>query len=236
MRYQLLVYFLALTLLSLAYSDYSFFALAKINEDGSAHVTEKSVILFETPEERKAFELNMNLGESTMVEWRRFSNNIRYHFKGNIANTKITAKREFAVSFDAGAVIVEYDVGELFTQTKAGSRRTIYSLSPDSLSFDRTKTGQISLGNNVELDLEYPKDAEILTVAPLYEEQKNKVIWRGPIAGNWEFSFAREIALSKEVSEFFIMTYGEAVVKLPLILLTGFSLLVLFVLVKVRNK
>ncbi|MFH0972262.1 MAG: hypothetical protein V1835_06910 [Candidatus Micrarchaeota archaeon] len=236
MRNQLLVYFCIMVALSGAYSDYSFSTNVKINDDGSGHVTEKTIFLFESAEERKAFELNMNLGESTIVEWRKFSSNIRFHFKSIANNTKITAKREFTVNFDAGAVIVDYDTGALFGQTAVGSRRTIYSLMPDMLSFERTKTGQTSLGNNMQLKFEYPKDAEFLKAAPDYEESGNAISWNGPIAGNWDLQYAREMPLSEEVSVFFISTYHTASEKLPLILLAAFSLLVLFVLVKFGRK
>lgn len=236
MKSQLVVYLLVLIALSSAYSDYSFSAQAKINSDGSAHVTEKTIFLFENGDERKTFELNMNLGESTILEWRKFSNNIKFHFKGKIANPKITAKREFAVSFDAGAVIVEYDVESIFSAGKVGSRRTVYSLLPDALAYDRTRTGQTSLGNNVELRFEYPKGAELLKASPVYDEKGNEIIWIGPLTGNWEFQFAEEIPLSQEVGEFFLSTYNGAAESLPLILFSGFSLLLLFVLVKFRRN
>ncbi|MEK6843481.1 MAG: hypothetical protein AABY04_03245 [Candidatus Micrarchaeota archaeon] len=236
MKNQLLVYFLLIAGMLSGYSDYSYSMGMKINEDGSAHVTEKTIFLFENSIERKAFEINMNLGESTILEWRKFSDKIQYHMKGKISDVRITAKREFDVSFDAGAVIVDYNVDSIFSQTKVGSRRTIYSLLPDALAFDRTKTGQTSIGNNAELYFEYPLDAELINAAPVYESDGRKIMWRGPIAGNWEFSFAREIALSSEVSLFFIETYGRAVNSLPLILLPLFALLVLFVLVKFGRK
>ncbi|MBI5224817.1 hypothetical protein HY989_03015 [Candidatus Micrarchaeota archaeon] len=236
MKNQLLVYSILLFGMLSAYSDYSFSMGMKINGDGSAHVTEKTIFLFESSVERKAFEINMNLGESTILEWRKFSEKINYHMKGKISNVKITAKREFDVSFDAGAVIVDYDVDSIFSQTKVGSRRTIYSLLPDALAFDRTKTGQTSIGNNYELYFEYPIDAELIGAAPVYDSNERKIMWRGPIAGNWEFSYAREIALSLEVSQFFIETYDRAASSLPLILLPLFALLVLFVLVKFGRK
>ncbi|MFH1257472.1 MAG: hypothetical protein ABIG96_05625 [Candidatus Micrarchaeota archaeon] len=236
MRNQLLVYMLALAVALNAYSDFSFSGHVKINEDGTAHVTEKTVFLFETPEERKAFEINMNLGESTILEWKKFSNNIGYHISGIANNSKITAKREFTVSFEAGTVIVEYDTNNLFHQQLVGSRRTTFDLDAGLLSFERTKTGQMSLGNNMDLTFEYPKGSDLLKVAPVYEQEGNLVVWRGPIAGIWEFSYAREIPLSQEVSEFFVDTYNTAIEKLPLLLLSGFSLLVLFVLVKFGRK
>ncbi len=236
MRTQLLVYFLLLFAAVHAYSDYSFSTYVKINDDGSAHITEKSIFLFETTEERRAFEINMNLGQSTILEWRKFSDNIRFHFKGRISNTKITAKREFAVSFDAGAVIVDYDLGPIFALSNVSSRRTIFTLTPDVMAFERTATGQTTLGNNYQIQFEYPKDAELLKAAPVYEKEENVITWKGPIAGNWDFEYAREIELSQEVSEFFLSTYRKATDSLPIILLSAFSLLVLFVLIKFRRN
>jgi hypothetical protein len=236
MRNQLLVYLILLAPFTAAYSDYSFSANVEFSPDGTGHVTEKTIFLFENAEERKAFELNMNLGESTISEWRKFSENIKFHVKGKISNVKITAKREFTVSFEAGAVIMEYDLESATTEQKAGSRRTVYTLLPDALAFDRTKTGQTSLGNNVVLQFEYPKSSELLKVAPVYEENGNVITWNGPIAGNWEFQYAEEIPLSQEVSEFFISTYDNAVDSMPLVLLSGFTLILLFVLVKFRRS
>ncbi len=221
-----------------AYSDYSFETSVNVNPDGTAHVTEKTIFLFENNEERQEFENKLSLGESTIIEWQKFSKNIKFHFRGGISDTRITAKKEFSVSFSAGAVIVEYDVETpLFNQRPEGSRRTIYSLNEKRMAFDVTRTGETILGNNMKLAFEIPVDAELLSVAPPPDaKEANKLVWNGPIARAWELEFAREIPLSQEVNQFF----GDALKRMedvfPLLLLAGFILIVGFILLKFRSK
>ncbi|MBU1196982.1 hypothetical protein KJ765_00565 [Candidatus Micrarchaeota archaeon] len=221
-----------------AYSDYSYEAVIQVQPDGTAHVTEKTVFLFENNEERQEFEYKLNLGESTILEWQKFSPKIKFHMRGGIANTRITAKKEFAVSFSAGTVIIDYFVQTpLFDTKPEGSRRTIYSLNPKALAFDTTKTGETILGNNMKLTVEIPRDADLLLVAPTPDNHEgNRMEWNGPIARAWELSFAREIPLSQEVNEFFEDAFRQVQEFFPLILLVVLLLVLVFILVKYGRK
>ncbi|MFH1199894.1 MAG: hypothetical protein V1708_02395 [Candidatus Micrarchaeota archaeon] len=221
-----------------AYSDYSYSALAQVNGDGTAKITEKSVFLFETDNERTEFENNLNLGESTISQWQKFSKNVKFHFRGGIGNVRITAKKEFTVGFNAGTVIIEYDIGTpIFNATKEGSRKTVYTLEPEALGFEVTSARETVLGSNMQLSFELPRDSEIIKIAPLPDTTKERTLsWNGPIARKWELQYSREIPLSQEVSEFFTQSYGEALAFLPLIVLAGLALIVAFILIKFKHK
>lgn len=232
------VLLLSLSALAPAYSDYAYSAYVSINGDGTAKVMEKSAFVSENENEREEFERNLNLGESTIAEWQKFSKNIKYHFRGGINNVRITAKKEFSVGFDVGAVIIEYDIEtSLFNKTKEGSRKTVYALQQEALAFEVTNARETILGNNMQLTFELPKDAEVIKTAPLPDSTKdNAFTWNGPIARKWELQYSREIPLSQEVSEFFTDSYNEALSFLPLILLVLLLAIVGFILVKFRNK
>ena len=223
---------------ALAYSDYSFAAHAAINSDGFARVEEKSIIVFETPDERTDFEHNLNLGESTITEWKKFSKNVRFHFAGPITNQRITARKEFSLGTNFGSVIVEYDINAaVVNESHRGSRVTVYSLDPSVLAFDRTAGGATILGSNILLSIELPADAQVVKVAPTPDRQeKNVLSWGGPVARKWELVYERELPLSGEVSQFFLESYEEAISLLPLLLIAGFAMLLLFILVKFRKK
>jgi hypothetical protein len=227
-----------LAVMSSAYSDYSYSAAVKVNDDGTASVMEKSVFLFENENERTEFEKNLNLGESTIAEWQKFSKNIKYHFRGGVNNVRITAKKEFAVGFNAGTVIIEYEIETpLFNMTREGSRKTVFALFPESMAFEVTNARETILGSNMQLSFELPRDAEIIKIAPLPDSATEKTYtWNGPIARKWELQFSREIPLSQEVSEFFTDSYRETLSFAPLFLLALLVVIVGFILVKFKNK
>lgn len=234
----LLVLVLLAAGLAHAYSDYSFEADVNVNPDGTAHVTEKTIFVLETPEERLDFENKLNLGESTILEWQKFSRNIKFHFVGGVINPRITAKKEYALSFSSAAVILDYDLqNTLFTKKAEGSRRTVFTLDDGTLGFDATKSGETILGNGMKLAFTLPKDAELLNVGPPPDTQEaNKLVWNGPITRTWELQFAREIPLSQEVGEFFTDAFAKSYEALPLLLFLGFAVIVAVLLVKYRNK
>ena len=222
-----------------AYSDYSFTATAKINADGTASVIEKTIIYFENKDERIAFETKMNLGKSTIVDWKGFSDKIKFHFGGLITEQRITAKKEFTIGTNYGAIIIEYNAGTPIMQIeKTGSRKFIYTLNQKSLLFDQTQTGDMVLGNAMLLTFEIPKDATIDKVAPEPDSKDNsRISWNGPVARRWELVYERELPLSEEVGQFFSETYQEIADSLPLALVLGFSVLLVFVLAKFgKNK
>ncbi len=229
---------LSLSVLASAYSDYSYSANVKVNGDGTAKVMEKSVFVFENENERSEFERNLNLGESTIAEWQKFSKNVKYHFRGGVNNVRITAKKEFSVGFNAGTVIIEYDIEtSLFNKTKEGSRKTVYTLEQEALAFEVTNARETILGNNMQLVFELPGDSEITKIAPLPDSSEGRTFtWNGPVARKWELQFSREIPLSQEVSEFFTESYNEVLSFAPLILLVLLVLIVSFILVKFKNK
>ncbi|MFH1107441.1 MAG: hypothetical protein V1787_06125 [Candidatus Micrarchaeota archaeon] len=229
---------LCAVLLPHAYSDYSYSAEVTVAADGTAKVMEKTVFLFENDNERAEYERNLNLGESTIAQWQKFSKSIKFHVRGGTTNVRITAKKEFAVGFNAGTVILEYDIGSpLFNKTAEGSRKTLYSLEPEALAFEVTSARETILGSNMQLTFRLPRDAELIKVAPLPDAGEDNVFtWNGPIARKWELQYSREIPLSREVSEFFADSYNEALAFLPMILLVLLVVIVAFVLVKFRHK
>ena len=148
---------LALLLLSsmlFAYTDRSFQVFAKVNSDGSGHVVEKTVFNVDNTVEKEAFEYTLALGKTTLGDWAKYSKNVRYHFSGSVFNPRIVAAREFAISSDAASITLEYDIGNLTTAQKIGSRTTFYQLNTQILLLSQNRGGEITLGNNMEFNLE----------------------------------------------------------------------------------
>lgn len=224
-----------------AYSDYSFEVKVKVNDDGSAHVTEKTVLLFDNDLERGQFDSFLNSGENSILEWKRFSKNIRYHLNGEVvklSSTKITARREYSVGFQAGSVIIDYDVEPtLFVKERISSRVTRFSLNPAYLTFDLSKNKETVLGNGMQLRFILPGDALFVSFAPSPDSMaNNEAVWHGPVVGTWKLVFEREKPLSDEVSQFFFDFYERMLEFIPVLLLLGAIAFVVVKLWKSKNE
>lgn len=196
-----------------AYTDRSFAMAAKIDAYGNAHVIEKSVFTLDTQTEIDEFDNYQGLGKTTIADWRKFSKNIKYHFTGSVINPSIIAAREFNLGYDSASVSVEYDVSGVFSLEITGKRITTYRLDDAKLAFGGSANkGEITLGNNMQFEIELPSDALAVNVVPkpgVSQPERNKLVWRGPIVGKWAISFEREKSLTSEVSEFFVQLYEQ---------------------------
>jgi len=223
-----------------AYSDYSFSVTAEVNQDGGMHVVEKTVFLFDTDAERTEFDSFMNSGENSVLEWRKFSKNIRYHFGGSLvesASVKISARREYAISFSAGSVTLEYEVApDIFVKEKTSSRVTQYSLDSSYLSFDLARNREPVLGSGMRLEMTLPADATVVEIAPIPDARDgNTFSWTGPVIGAWRVVFEREQPLSEEVNDFFASLSQNAFAFIPFILVLGLIAFVAVKLMKVKS-
>jgi len=224
-----------------AYSDYSFSVKAEVNEDGGMHVVEKTVFLFDTDAERTEFESFMSSGENSVLEWRKFSKNIRYHFGGSLVKSesvKISARREYAVSFSAGSVVLEYNVDpKIFVKQKISSRITRYSLDSTYLSFDVSRNREPVLGSGMRLEIVLPEDATVIEIAPIPDaRQANAFSWTGPVIGVWRIVFEREQPLSEEVNEFFATFFNSVFALVPFLLVLGLIAFITLKLVKAKSS
>ena len=191
-----------------AYTDRSFSMTVQVSGSGNAHVIEKTVFTLDTQEETNTFEYYLLQGKSTLIDWQRFSKNIRYHYSGALSNLRIIAAREFELGYTAASVSIEYDVSALFLPEVVNNRVTRYSLDKKKLSFG--VPGELSLSSGHELHMELPADAfnlKLIPVGGVSDEGHNALSWKGPLIGIWDVSFEREASLSQEVKEFFIDSY-----------------------------
>ncbi|MFA4946076.1 MAG: hypothetical protein WC607_00855 [Candidatus Micrarchaeia archaeon] len=203
-----LLAFLLLAACVSAYTDYSFSMSIRVGESGNAHVIEKSVFMLDKPEEVQSFEYYLLQGETTLIDWQRFSKNIRYHLAGGLSDLRIIAAREFNLGYTAASVSIEYDVEGLFLPEPVNSRATRYSLDNKKLSFG--VPDELSLGTGHELRIALPDDAfnvEIVPAGGVAQKDHNEYSWTGPLIGSWDVSFQREASLSQEVKDFFSDAY-----------------------------
>ncbi|MFH1056251.1 MAG: hypothetical protein V1717_00415 [Candidatus Micrarchaeota archaeon] len=218
---------------SFAYLDRSFSIYGHVFENGNAKITEKTIFFLETDAEKEAFEYYLRLGQTTLLDWKRFSKNIGYHFSGAVSNLKIVAAREFETHPNAASVTLEYDAEKVMGRATVSSRTTKYTLNTPLIALISAK-GEISLGNSMSFTLEVPPDAQEIKVSPDpgSRRQKNVITWTGPIFGKWDVEFVREKSLSEEVNEFFNRSVEDFRNNYLIILLVLFAIIVAFKIVQ----
>jgi hypothetical protein len=219
-----------------------------VKTDGTAHVREKTIFYADTDAEIEAFKNNLKLGKSTLLAWKKFSDNIRYHIGGvqsPVDNLTITAGPEYDIKANARSVTLDYDLVDQFVTTqKAGSRTTRCTLNDPMLGFDRSETGQTVLGSNVYFTIALPagsllsrKDGVAL-VGPspyVYDESNRTITWSGPSTGKWLLEYDVEEPLSNEVFGYFSGLYNRLVELLPLAVLLVSAVIILTMLVKMKR-
>ena len=243
----LLAFALLFPLLS-AYTDHSLSIKVTVRQDGTAHIREKAIVYMDTKDEIEAFKVNLRLGKSTLLDWKKFSENIGYHIggtQGAVANLNVTAGPEYDLGYNARAIIIDYDLSSSFVNvSKAGSRTKQYALREDALGFERSQLRQVILANNFNLSIELPSGATISSsegvpqIGPtpyLYDPSTRTIIWLGPMTGKWLLVYEIEEPLSTEVYDFFSNAYKQAIELVPLLLLGLLAVFVFIVLVKIRK-
>lgn len=204
------LFFLLLFAMSLAaYTDRSFSMEVQLQPDGSAHVIEKSFFVLENKNEIEAFDFVLRQGKTTLADYQKFSRNIRYHVLGSVLTVRLVAAREFSLGFTTSSVTLEYDVFNLSVLNVTSSRRTHYRVLMDKFLLG-SSPGDLTLGNNFRLALNFPSDSVKVQVSPDAGaiREAGRVEWVGPTSGHWDVSFDREITLAQEVQLFFIQLYG----------------------------
>lgn len=234
--------------LAQAYTDYSLTVKVMVKPDGTAHVNEKTVVYMDSKEEIDAFNNNLRLGKSTILDWKKFSENIRYHVggtQGAIENLSITAGPEYTIGERARSITLDYDLAsQIVNVTSIGSRTTHYALREDMLGFELSEVRQIILGNNIALSVDMPTGANIVKqdgtpqVGPApyrYDTAANRVTWSGPMTGKWTLVFEVEEPLSNEVYAYFSNAYKQLLAALPIALTLVLFGVILSLLFKMRR-
>lgn len=220
-----------------AYIDQSFSVYVKVLPDGNARITEKSTFFLENQAEQDAFDYFLHQGQTTLLDWKRFSKNIGYHFSGGVSNLHIVAAREYNIHPNAASVTLEYDAQNVMKMEKVSSRATKYTLNTLLIALISSK-GEISLGNGMSFTIELPADSEEITVSPDpgASREKNIVTWTGPIFGRWDVEFMREESLSDEVNAFFSQSVRDLQQNYLWILLGLFAIVVIFKFLQKEEK
>lgn len=215
-----------LTTLAAAYTDHSLVTLIDFKPDGSAKVTEKITVTFDSDAERESFSDAMAnpSSQSTIVGWKKFSKSVEYHVAGVIpGSTRITAKRDFTISYPAGNIIVEYDTLPIAIVSQPSSRVTRYTFNGTGLNFKRLQTGQVILGQSIRLAFRIPNEARFTNINPQSDEvTKNTASFLGPLSAKFSVEFEIEKSLSQEVSDFFADLTTNTVNLVPILLALAF--------------
>lgn len=208
------------------FTDHSLVTLVEFKSDGSAKVTEKITVTFDSESEREAFTNSMANPkvQSTIIELKKFSKNVDYHVTGAItSSTRITAKRDFTISYPAGNIILEYDTVPIAFKFKPSSRATRFSFNTSGLNFQKLQTGQVVLGQSVRLAFRIPSEARFTSINPQIDENtKSTVSFLGPMSAKIAVEFEIEKSLSQEVTEFFSDLTANTVNLVPVLLALAF--------------
>lgn len=206
---------------SVAVTELSILASITFNDDGSAQVRERYNLLLSDEREVESFENYRVYGQNNIVEWRRFSPNIRYHVsrKGTPAQPKITARRLPNIGSRSALIELEYYLaGEVAVPSKASSRVTRFNFNSSLLSLDYTAANELILPSPISIRLTPPPLGTIVRASLSPEPSAidgNSVEWSGPITGKFSFAYLVEQQLGDEVSEYFNGLYGQGVSLIP---------------------
>ena len=234
--------------LAQAYTDHSLSVTVTVQKDGTAHIREKTIFYVDNDAEIEAFKDNLKLGKSTILAWKKFSDNIRYHIGGvqsPVDNLTITAGPEYDIKQNARSVTLDYDLVDLFVATqKVGSRTLLCTLNEEILGFDKSETRQTILGSNVYFTITLPQTASLVKkdgavqVGPspyVYDVSNRTITWFGPSTGRWVLQYEVEEPLSDEVFGFFSDLYDNLVELLPLAVLLLSTIIILTMLIKMKR-
>ncbi|RME79168.1 MAG: hypothetical protein D6769_03175 [Methanobacteriota archaeon] len=200
--------------------------------NGNAHVVERVTIKMDN--ELDVVDYNKAAESNTLQNWVKALNNpdIRLHIdpsKANIENLRISpqpVRTDFFNEFTA-KILITYDVlntGEanssLFLKEVVKPRVVKYKLNPKLLSYKRTNAGNLILGDNVALIMNFPQGSSITDINPVPKNVKElslpakmeQVYWRNQILVGMRLEVVVEESIADEISNYFeslLSTFGN---------------------------
>ncbi len=202
-----------------AYSDVSLTVKISPLEDGTAHVSEQTLVALNTADEIQAFDYTIQTA-SALVDWRKYSTNVAYHTRGTITNLHVTGKRDYTAG-SVGTIVLDYDLNNTVARREAqGSRVMRFTFDPSTLAFDSNAANETILKRGTELHVQLPAGATLVDAHPKPDTVDGKlVVWRGPVTSTWSLVYEVEKPLSTEVNEFFLQAYEQGLGLVPIVLL-----------------
>ncbi|QLJ53287.1 MAG: hypothetical protein Sv326_1112 [Candidatus Fermentimicrarchaeum limneticum] len=216
---------LALLLLAVAvkadFYDLSLNVTAKVNLNGSLHVTEL-VKLSMDPSSEDLYTRSFYSTELTIMDWQQITKSqyLRQHILSSYATRNFRVAPEdltrYSFSELSTAVIkLEYDVDGVVLVNQTGPRTLSYTFNRSALSFQPSPSGQMLPKNNA-LAIIIPPDSIVTSISPDptepaitrdYLDQVRGVsafAWKGTVPINdFTLVFVREEPIDVEVRSFF---------------------------------
>jgi hypothetical protein len=223
------------------FSLHSLNVFINVNRDGSANVQETLDILVDNSQSRELYEAT-RFAYSDIGTWgeRTKLSDMRHHITR--ANADISSLRilpqpiercNSIVGICHGVVVIDYLVaaGEngsgLMSLDPYKPRTLKYSLLPDALSFEQTKTGDLVLPKDTVITFSVPASAEKIYFSTLpsnvaeepesafrydqvanlkyYVGEKRAFSWKGDTLPKFSFTYEIESPLEAEVLDFFTL-------------------------------
>ncbi|MCX8197781.1 MAG: hypothetical protein N3F07_01100 [Candidatus Micrarchaeota archaeon] len=226
---------------SLFFAEFSMRSLSvmiSINKDGSAHVEEHLAISISGKISKELYE-STRVSYSDLATWKERTqlSEMRHHVTR--ANTEIVNLRVLPQPIERcnslldicyATVIIDYNIplgknGTGLVRVENYKPRTSrYSLAPEALSFEQTRTGDLILPQGTKISISIPQNAEKIFISNppqellespenfRYDEQENLRFyvgekrtfeWQGDTLSKFQFSYEIEAPLESEVIEFF---------------------------------
>lgn len=222
-----------LLLAGAAFADFSMRSLGvfvDIGPDGSANVEERLVIAMSTSS-RDLYESTRS-AYSDIATWQNRTglSEMRHHIsraKAEITDLRVTPQAidhcNAALDLCFASVIIDYAVpaGEngsgLVKVDHYKPRTALFSLQPDALSFEQTKSGDLVLPKGTNVTFTIPQNAEKIyfssppqnimnegtTSIRYYNGKTREFTWNGDLLPKFQFTYEIESPLEEEVIGFF---------------------------------
>lgn len=202
-----------------------------IAKDGSANVEERLVLVMNTTMSRDLYEATRP-AYSDIATWQNRTglSEMRHHISR--AKAEVTGLRVTPQSIDRcnailglcfATVIIDYSVpaglngSGLVKVDRYKPRTALFSLQPDALSFEQTKSGDLVLPEGTNITFSIPQNAEqIYFSSPpqnlveegavsirYYSGRTRQFIWTGNLLPKFQFTYEIESPLEEEVIGFF---------------------------------
>ncbi|MCX6769475.1 MAG: hypothetical protein NT051_02220 [Candidatus Micrarchaeota archaeon] len=241
---------LALAFCCTAHADFSMKSLnvfVNVNLDGSANVEEQLYVLINGSQSRDLYEVTRS-AYSDLATWQQRTSlpEMRHHMtrvKADLSEIRVTPQAvERCNSFMGlcyATITLSYKVkadqngSGLILIDKYKPRTTKYTLIPEALSFDQTKSGDLILPTGTVISFSIPATAEYIHFSSnpsniaeegeaafrydqtqnmrYYVGKKRVFSWTGDTLSQFQFSYEVESPLETEVMTFFRDSQGSVI-------------------------
>lgn len=208
-----------------------------IGKDGSANVEERLLVAMDMGASRDLYDATRS-AYSDLATWKERTglSEMRHHVsraKTELSDLRVTPQAIDHCNYDLGlcfaTVVIDYSLpaaqngSGLVSVNRYKPRTALFSLQPDALSFEQTKSGDLVLPKGTNITLTIPQNAEkIYFSSPpqnlanegssnirYYDGKTRQFTWNSDLLPQFQFTYEVESPLEEEVIGFFSESQGS---------------------------